>query len=158
MEKPFLKEFTVGWGDLDANNHMRNTAYLDMAATARFSFFTNAGFSASRFRELHFGPIVFKDEVEYSRELMLLEIFKVNFLQDGMNRDGSVFRIVNEFVNAGAGGPRWSKPTEPGSTLGNGRSSPLPPNFWPPCRAYRELLLTQRSCLAAPEVFRTDWT
>ena len=100
MDTPFRREFTVGWSDLDANNHMRNTAYLDAAGTARFSFFTEHGYPASRFRELHFGPIVFKDEVEYSRELMLLETFTVNFLQDGMNRDGSIFRIVNEFWNA----------------------------------------------------------
>lgn len=25
-------QFTVAWGDLDANQHMRNTAYLDYAA------------------------------------------------------------------------------------------------------------------------------
>jgi acyl-CoA thioester hydrolase len=100
MEKPFIKEFVVGWGDLDANNHMRNTAYLEVAATARFAYFSELGFPASRFRELHFGPIAFKDEVEYVRELMLLEKFTVNFLQDGMNRNGSVFRIVNEFLNA----------------------------------------------------------
>jgi acyl-CoA thioester hydrolase len=100
METNFLKEFIVGWGDLDANNHMRNTAYLDVAGTARFSFFAQQGFPISRFRELHFGPIVFKDEVEYFRELMLLESFSVSFLQDGMNPDGSIFRIVNEFVNS----------------------------------------------------------
>ncbi len=100
MGTPFLKTFAVGWGDLDANNHMRNTAYLDVAATTRFSFFSEHGFPASRFRELGFGPVVLKDEVEYSKEMRLLETFIVNFLQDGMNQDGSVFRIVNEFMNA----------------------------------------------------------
>src|SRR6185436_4113800 len=100
METPYLKEFAVGWGELDANNHMGNTSYLDIAATTRFSFFAQHGFPASRFRELGFGPIVFKDEIEYSREMMLLESFTVNFLQDGINHDGSVFRIVNEFMNA----------------------------------------------------------
>jgi len=99
MGTPFLKQFTVGWGDLDSNNHMRNTAYLDVAGTARFTFFKENGFSPSRFRELNFGPVVFKDEVEYMRELMLLETFTVNFLQDGMNQSGSVFRIMNEFFN-----------------------------------------------------------
>jgi acyl-CoA thioester hydrolase len=31
-------QFTVVWGDLDANQHMRNTAYLDYAAQSRFIF------------------------------------------------------------------------------------------------------------------------
>lgn len=32
---PFEQRFQVGWCHLDANAHMSNTAYLDLAATVR---------------------------------------------------------------------------------------------------------------------------
>ncbi len=99
METAFSKEFMVGWGDLDSNSHMKNTAYLDYAATTRFSFFSAHGFSANRFRELQFGPIVFKDEIRFFKEMLLLEKFKVNFVLDGMSQDGTMFRLVNEMFN-----------------------------------------------------------
>ncbi len=97
---PFSKEFVVGWGDLDANGHMRNTAYLEFAATARLCYLALHGFSVQRFRKEGFNAIVLKDEIDYSREIHLLQAFSVNFLQDGMNENGSVYRIVNEFYNA----------------------------------------------------------
>lgn len=99
MENSFYREFTVGWGDLDSNNHMRNTAYLDAAATTRFAYFAAHGFPAKRFREVGFGPVVFKDSISYAKELRLLETYRVNFRQDGMNGDGSIFRIANAFTN-----------------------------------------------------------
>ncbi|MFO1518791.1 MAG: thioesterase family protein [bacterium] len=99
MEELYKKEFQVGWGDLDSNAHMKNTAYLDHSATTRFSYFNANGFSAARFHELQFGPIVFKDEVHFQKELRLLEKFTVSFLLDGMSPDGSLFRIANEILN-----------------------------------------------------------
>jgi acyl-CoA thioester hydrolase len=100
MSKIFVKEFAVGWGDLDGNAHMRNTAYLDAAATTRFSFFSDNGFSVARFHELQLGPVVLKDEVRFFKEMRLLDKFNVGFLLDGMNADGSLFRLVNEVTRA----------------------------------------------------------
>ena len=37
----FSKTLYVGWGDLDANGHMRNTAYLDKAADVRMYYFAD---------------------------------------------------------------------------------------------------------------------
>src|SRR5262245_13556939 len=99
METAFVREFLVGWGDLDSNSHMKNTAYLDYAATTRMSFFSDKGFSVNRFRELKLGPVAFKDEVKYLKELFLLDKFKVNFMLDGMSQDGIMFRLVNEIFN-----------------------------------------------------------
>ncbi len=99
-EELFFKEFTVGWGDLDANGHMRNTAYLECAATARLCYLARHGFSVQRFSKEGFNAIVLKDEISYTREIHLLEAFSVNFLQDGMNANGSVYHIVNEFFNS----------------------------------------------------------
>jgi len=34
----YSKPFIAGWGDMDSNGHMRNTAYLDRAADVRMAW------------------------------------------------------------------------------------------------------------------------
>ena len=66
--QPYLKTLLAGWGDMDFNGHMRNTAYLDKSADVRMMFFAEHGFSMSEFMRLKIGPVVMKDEIEYQRE------------------------------------------------------------------------------------------
>ena len=62
MAEPFSRVLQVGWGDLDANQHMRNTAYLDRSADVRMMYFLDRGFSMREFEKLRFGPVVRRDE------------------------------------------------------------------------------------------------
>jgi acyl-CoA thioesterase FadM len=39
----FERRFHVGWSQLDANAHMANTGYLDLAANVRMAYFASAG-------------------------------------------------------------------------------------------------------------------
>jgi acyl-CoA thioester hydrolase len=39
MPELFTKTFHVRWGDMDFNAHMKNTAYLDLAADVRMMYF-----------------------------------------------------------------------------------------------------------------------
>ena len=87
----------AGWGDMDFNAHMRNTAYLDKSADVRMMFFAENGFPMAKFVALRFGPVIMKDEVEYFREVGLLESLRVTLSQAGLADDGSRFRLRNEF-------------------------------------------------------------
>jgi len=49
------------------------------------------------FERLRLGPVIVRDEVEYFRELRLLEPFTVALLLAGASDDGSRFRLRNEF-------------------------------------------------------------
>jgi acyl-CoA thioester hydrolase len=89
--------FFVRWGDVDFNGHMRNTAYLDVSGDARMLCFESGGFSMREFERLRLGPVIVRDEVEYFRELRLLEPFTVALLLAGASDDGSRFRLRNEF-------------------------------------------------------------
>lgn len=100
MPESFSKTFHVRWGDVDFNAHMRNTAYLDLCVDARMMFFAEHGFSMREFERLRFGPVVMKDELEYFRELRLLETVTVTLELAGLNADVSRFRLRNEFFNA----------------------------------------------------------
>ncbi|HXM61269.1 MAG TPA: thioesterase family protein [Terriglobales bacterium] len=93
----FERTLFAGWGDMDFNSHMKNTAYLDKSADVRMMFFAEWGFPTSEFRRLKIGPVIMKDEIEYFREVHLLEEVKVNIAMAGLSEDGSRFSVRNEF-------------------------------------------------------------
>lgn len=93
----YEKTLFAGWGDMDFNAHMRNTAYLDKAADVRMMFFAEHGFPMEAFRRHRIGPVVKKDEIEYHREVTLLQALRVTLAIAGSAEDGSRFLIRNEF-------------------------------------------------------------
>ena len=98
----YAKEFLAGWGTMDFNGHLANTAYLDLAADVRMAFFAEHGFPASEFRRLGLGPVVRKDELEYFREIGLHETVTVTHAALAMSPDGARFVVENE-IWSGAG-------------------------------------------------------
>lgn len=92
----FERKFQVAWAQLDANGHMANTAYLDVAVDVRLMYFASVGFTPQEFQRLHIGPVVKRDEVDYYRELRLLQPFTVNILLAGLSEDASRFQVRNE--------------------------------------------------------------
>lgn len=96
-ETSFTKTFHVRWGDMDFNAHMRNTAYLDLSADVRMMYFQEHGFPMREFERLKVGPVIQRDEVEYFRELRLLEPVKVTFELAGLSEDASRYLLRNDF-------------------------------------------------------------
>ncbi|MBI3729785.1 MAG: thioesterase family protein [Burkholderiales bacterium] len=97
----YEKTLIAGWGDMDFNSHMRNTAYLDKSADVRMMYFADCGFPMAEFMRLRMGPVVMKDEVEYFREFHLLDEVTVTLSLAGLSEDGRRFKIRNEFFNKG---------------------------------------------------------
>ncbi len=93
----FSRPLFAGWGDMDFNSHMRNTAFLDKAADVRMMFFAENGFAMEEFTRRGFGPVIMKDEIEYLREVRLLEKIEVGLAVAGLSEDGSRFLLRNEF-------------------------------------------------------------
>ena len=94
---PFERTFMVAWEHLDTIGHMANTAYLDLAVNARFLYFESQGFPPGEFAKAGIGPVVRRDEVDYYRELRMLQSVRVSLLIGGLSDDASRFRLVNEF-------------------------------------------------------------
>ena len=88
----------AGWAEMDANAHMANTAYLSKCVDARMSFFKDNGFPVTEFAKRQIGPVVRRDELEYFREIALMEPITVTLALDGMAPDGTRFRLVNEIL------------------------------------------------------------
>ena len=89
MSKPFSIATIAGWGDMDANAHMANVAYLNKCVDARMGFFAHCGFPAAEFARRRIGPVVRRDEIEYYREVSLLEQITVTLTLGGCAPDGS---------------------------------------------------------------------
>jgi len=93
----YEKTLYVGWGDIDFNAHTKNTAFLDKSADLRMMFFSENGFPPREFSRLSLGPVVMRDEIEYLKEIEMLEEARVTLCLAGLSEDGSRFLIRNTF-------------------------------------------------------------
>lgn len=94
---PFVLRYHARWGDMDFNGHMRNTAFLDVCGDVRMRFFAEHGFSMRDLEKLAVGPVILRDELEYHRELRLLDPYDLSLAVAGSSEDRSHFRMLNEF-------------------------------------------------------------
>ena len=99
----FIESFKVRWADLDSNAHMRHTAYLDMCATARFSFLSNFGFNEKRFIELNIGPILFNENIRYFKEVRGGETIEIHVRVSGMSEDGRKWEMNHDLFRKSDG-------------------------------------------------------
>jgi acyl-CoA thioester hydrolase len=111
----FEKTLVAGWRDMDYNSHMANTAYLDRAADVRMMYFTENGFTAADMLRMKIGPVIMKDEIEYFREVHLLQEMRVQLAVAGLAPDGSRFMLRNDFTHAD--GKRCASVTSTGGWL-----------------------------------------
>jgi len=93
----FEKILYASWGDMDFNSHMRNTAILDKSADVRMMYLSENRFPMEEFIRRKLGPVIMKDEVEYFKEIGLLEPLRVTLAMAGLSEDGSRFLMRNEF-------------------------------------------------------------
>jgi acyl-CoA thioester hydrolase len=91
----YSKSFQVIWANIDANRHLRHSAYNDYAAQVRVNFFTDYGFSIEQLVKNEIGPILFKEETKFLREVRINEVIKVDIKAAAMRKDGSKWKIVH---------------------------------------------------------------
>ncbi|MFD3003292.1 acyl-CoA thioesterase [Pontibacter toksunensis] len=86
-------EGKVMWSHLDVNMHMRHSAYADFAAQARISVLDSLGLDFKTFQDLKVGPILFREELVYLREVGLNEKIKVTIELTKSRSDGARWSI-----------------------------------------------------------------
>ncbi len=91
--EPFEQQIVVRWQDIDANRHLRNTAYSEFATDTRFRFVAAHGYPMERFEALRFGPVILREDIRYRREVLLGQTVTVNFMLAGVSADGSQWRV-----------------------------------------------------------------
>ena len=88
--------FHTKWADFDANKHMRHTAYNDYAAECRIRFFNDNGFPIDQFENENFGPVLFKEETNFYREIKLGESISIELFLEGMSAKGERFKMFHK--------------------------------------------------------------
>ncbi|MBC5992016.1 thioesterase family protein [Pontibacter sp. SD6] len=89
------------WSHLDANMHMRHSAYADFAAQARIEALEQLGLDLKTFQRLHIGPILFREETIYLREVGINEQVTVTTALTSSRKDGSRWAIKHEIFKEG---------------------------------------------------------
>ncbi|NLR59461.1 thioesterase [Chitinophaga polysaccharea] len=89
-------EGPVLWSQIDANMHLRHSAYADFAAQARLSLLERVGLDARQFLSLGIGPILFREELLYHREINPNDTVKVTCEMTRCKSDASRWSIKHE--------------------------------------------------------------
>ncbi|WP_103665626.1 acyl-CoA thioesterase [Gracilimonas amylolytica] len=100
----YSKSFEVTWADMDPNRHMRHSVYNDYAAQTRVGLFSDFDLSLTEISRLGFGPILFREETNFLREIHLLETITVTCALRSMRRDGSRWSFLHEILKEGEEG------------------------------------------------------
>jgi len=67
----YVKPIEIRWSDLDPNFHLRHSVYYDYGAFLRISFLEEHGLTVSFMAQHHFGPILFREECVFKKEIRL---------------------------------------------------------------------------------------
>jgi acyl-CoA thioester hydrolase len=97
--KEYRREFTIIWANLDPNRHMRHSAYNDYAAQVRLEYFTEKGLSLKTLNELGVGPILFREETKFFREVHMNETITATLQISKVRKDGSKWSILHNIYN-----------------------------------------------------------
>ncbi len=65
----FNRIIQIRWSDLDPNFHLRHSVYYDWGAFCRVEFLNEYGLSADVMQKLRFGPILFREECIFRKEI-----------------------------------------------------------------------------------------
>lgn len=86
------------WSDFDANYHLRHSAYYDFGAMVRIEMFRMVGLTDKVFRELGFGPILFKEECVFRKEVGMYDSVFITCELLQCKRNGARFAVKHRLL------------------------------------------------------------
>ena len=91
----FKSDVEIRWSDLDPNFHLRHSAYYDFGAFARIDFFTRHGLTFDVMLQHNIGPILFREECVFKREINFNDKVEVDLQLIKSIKDGSRWTMVH---------------------------------------------------------------
>lgn len=88
------------WADFDANFHLRHSVYYDFGATARLEFLSKCGLTYELMQAEHFGPVLFREEAIFRREVRPGDTIFINLFVTKLRRDFSRYSFRHEITRA----------------------------------------------------------
>lgn len=95
----FIDTISIRWADLDPNFHVRHSAYYDWGAQQRIDALNQLGLTMDVMKELHIGPILFREECIYRREIRMGDTITIALNMTALNEDGSRWSMQHLLTN-----------------------------------------------------------
>ena len=92
--------YRTRWADMDPNGHMRHSAYADYAADQRLVLLAEWGYDIKEFARLRLGPILFREETTFLKEVHIGEEIRVDSRLRSVNDDGTRWSILHTIYKA----------------------------------------------------------
>lgn len=92
----FEQKISVRWADLDPNGHVRHSAYYDYGAQARVAYLQKHGFGIEWMARNGIGPVLFREEAKFMRELHMSDELSINVLITGLSEDHRKWSMRHE--------------------------------------------------------------
>jgi acyl-CoA thioester hydrolase len=97
----FKRTIQIRWSDLDPNFHLRHSVYYDWGAFCRVEFLNEYGLTAQVMQSLQFGPILFKEECVFRREIKLGDKVDIDLHLLRSKKDYSKWSIQHQITKNG---------------------------------------------------------
>ena len=97
----YKKLVEVRWSDLDPNFHLRHSAYYDFGAYCRMCFLTDHGATPALMMEHKIGPILFREECAFRREIHFGDKVEIDVQLKKAARDFSKWTMVHDIWKNG---------------------------------------------------------
>jgi acyl-CoA thioester hydrolase len=94
----FIRHIEVRWADLDPNFHMLHSKYYDLGAYVRMCLFHEFGITANAIQEFKVGPILFREECVFRKEINFGDKVSVDAELVKMKKDGSRWSIQHRIM------------------------------------------------------------
>ena len=94
----FIRNVNIRWSDLDPNFHLRHSVYYDFGAFIRIAFFTSNGITPQLMTQYNIGPILFREECVFKKEIHFEDKVIINIKLDKAKADYSRWTIVHEIL------------------------------------------------------------
>lgn len=83
----FEQAIMVRWSDLDPNGHVRHSVCYDFGAQVRIAYLEQEGFGVDWMMGNGIGPVLFREEARFSRELHAGDALKIDVRLAGLSVD-----------------------------------------------------------------------
>jgi len=92
----YIRPVEIRWADLDPNFHLRHSVYYDFGAQIRMAFLSENGLTAQFMQANHFGPVLFREECVFRREIRYGDAITINVELLQLRRDYARFSFRHE--------------------------------------------------------------
>ncbi len=94
----YVKKVEIRWSDLDPNFHLRHSVYYDFGAYCRVCFLIDNGITPEVMNEHSLGPILFKEECIFKREIKFGDNISINLKLKNISANGKKWSMTHEIL------------------------------------------------------------